>query len=53
MATEVIKYGSMKPRNQVKRYGPSHIERQKYGALTHYWPKDMMPFRSHSAFKGG
>lgn len=34
----------MKTRNQVKRYGPSHIERPKYGALNHYWLKEMLPF---------
>ena len=34
----------MKPRNQVKRFGPGHIERQKYGVSAHYWPKDMLPF---------
>jgi len=32
----------MKTRNQVKRYGLSHIERPKYGALTHYWPKEIL-----------
>jgi len=34
----------MKPRNQVKRYETSHIERPKYGSSIHYWPEKMLPF---------
>ena len=26
------------------RYGLGHMERQKYGASTYYWPKEMLPF---------